>query len=72
MTQSGLDAPLSGTAASAAVQAIGWRYLLGTLMVSVPVGSLAQAAEVAACAAEACAEHADGVRAAQRVLEDPG
>src|SRR5579859_6446921 len=37
-----LDAPLTGTTASAAVEAIGWRYLLGTLSVSIPVRSLAQ------------------------------
>jgi 4a-hydroxytetrahydrobiopterin dehydratase len=52
--------PLSRTAASAAVEAIGWRYLLGTLSVSVPVESLAQAIEVAAAAVAASGEDADG------------
>ncbi len=41
MTELDLDAPLSRTAASAAVAGIGWRYLLGDLTVSVPVRSLA-------------------------------
>jgi 4a-hydroxytetrahydrobiopterin dehydratase len=54
------DTPLSRTAASAAVQDIGWRYLLGTLAVAVPVTSLAQAGEVAAAAVAACGADADG------------
>jgi 4a-hydroxytetrahydrobiopterin dehydratase len=54
------DTPLSRTAASAAVQDIGWRYLLGTLAVAVPVRSLAQASEVAAAAVAVCADDADG------------
>ncbi len=54
-----LDAPLTRTAASAAVAAIGWRYLLGTLHASVPVRSLAQASEVAAAAVAACGPDAD-------------
>jgi len=41
------------------VEPAGWRYLLGTLCASVPVGSLAQAAEVAAAAVAACGPHAD-------------
>ena len=45
------DIALSRTAASQAVESIGWRYLLGTLRVSVSVQSLAQAIEVAAAAA---------------------
>jgi 4a-hydroxytetrahydrobiopterin dehydratase len=53
------DALLSRTAASAAVAATGWRYLLGTLCASVPVDSLGQAAEVAAAAVAACGERAD-------------
>jgi len=44
------DIALSRTTASQAVESIGWRYLLGTLRVSVPVQSLAQAIEVAAAA----------------------
>jgi 4a-hydroxytetrahydrobiopterin dehydratase len=55
-----LDVPLSRTAASEAVLAIGWRYLLGTLAVSVPVRSLAQAGEVAAAAVAASGPDADG------------
>jgi 4a-hydroxytetrahydrobiopterin dehydratase len=54
-----LDAPLSRTAASAAVADIGWRYLLGELAASVPVRSLAQASEVAAAAVTACGRDAD-------------
>jgi 4a-hydroxytetrahydrobiopterin dehydratase len=59
MTEPDLDALLSRTAASAAVAAIGWRYLLGTLAASVPVRSLAQASEVAAAAVAACGPDAD-------------
>ena len=39
---------------------IGWRYLLGTLAVSVPVPSLARASEVAAAAVAASGPDADG------------
>ena len=60
MTEPDTRAPLSRTAASAAVQDIGWRYLLDTLAVAVPVRSLAQAAEVAAAAVAAGGENADG------------
>jgi len=42
------------------VEAIGWRYLLETLSVSVPVESMAQASEVAAAAVEAGGDDADG------------
>ena len=45
--------------ASEAVEAIGWRYLLGTLRTAVAVTSLAQGATVAAKAVKACAEDAD-------------
>jgi 4a-hydroxytetrahydrobiopterin dehydratase len=51
---------LSRTAASAAVEAIGWRYLLGALWTSAAVGSLEQAVAVAAAATEACGPDADG------------
>jgi 4a-hydroxytetrahydrobiopterin dehydratase len=51
--------PLSRIAASAAIEPIGWRYLLGTLCASVPVGSIARAALAAAAAASARAELAD-------------
>jgi 4a-hydroxytetrahydrobiopterin dehydratase len=45
--------------ASEAVEAIGWRYLLGTLRTVVPVTSLAQASAVVAKAVEACGADAD-------------
>lgn len=60
VTEPDADTPLSRTAASAAVEDIGWRYLLGALAVCVPVRSLAQAAEVAAAAVAACGDDADG------------
>ncbi len=60
MTEPDLDAPLSRTAASAAVADIGWRYLLGDLAVSVPVRSLAQGSDVAAAAVAAGGADADG------------
>jgi 4a-hydroxytetrahydrobiopterin dehydratase len=59
MTQPDLDPPLSRTAASAAVEAIGWRYLKGTLCVSIPVRSLAHASEVASAAVAASGDDAD-------------
>src|SRR5580698_7234122 len=60
MASPDLDVPLSRTAASEAVLAIGWRYLLDTLAVSVPVRSLAQASEAAAAAVAASGPDADG------------
>jgi 4a-hydroxytetrahydrobiopterin dehydratase len=60
VTQPDPDAPLSRTAASEAVGDIGWRYLLGTLALSVPVQSLAQAGEVAAAVLAASEADADG------------
>lgn len=59
VTEPGLDSPLSRTAASEAVQDIGWRYLLGTLSVSVPVRSLTHASDVAAAALAASGQDAD-------------
>jgi 4a-hydroxytetrahydrobiopterin dehydratase len=53
-------ASLSRTEASAAVQAIGWRYLLEALNVSIPVRSLAEASDVAAAAVAAAGADADG------------
>ena len=50
----------SRRAASEAVAGQGWRFLLGTLRTTVPVVSLAQAAEVAARAVAACGDDADG------------
>jgi 4a-hydroxytetrahydrobiopterin dehydratase len=60
VTEPDIDAPVSRTAASEAVSDIGWRYLLGTLAVSVPVRSLAQASEVAAAVVAASGADADG------------
>jgi 4a-hydroxytetrahydrobiopterin dehydratase len=59
MGHAALDEPLSRTDAAVAVADIGWRYLLGTLRVSVPVRSLAQASEVAAAAVAAAGPDAD-------------
>jgi 4a-hydroxytetrahydrobiopterin dehydratase len=44
---------------SAAISALGWRYILGVMCTSVRVGSLAEAADVAACAVAACGDDAD-------------
>ena len=60
MTEPDLDAPLSRTAASEAVEDLGWRYLLGTLNLSVPVGTLSEATEVARAVVQAAAEDGDG------------
>jgi 4a-hydroxytetrahydrobiopterin dehydratase len=59
VTDHDLDAPLTRTAASAAVEAIGWRYLLGSLNLSIPVRSLAQASQVAMTALAACGQDAN-------------
>lgn len=53
------SAPLTRTQAQTAVEGLGWRYLLGTLCLSVPVDSLARACRLAATATAACEEHAD-------------
>jgi 4a-hydroxytetrahydrobiopterin dehydratase len=50
---------LSRTEASQAVEALGWRYLLGTLCASFPVESLADAVRIAGAAAAACGPDAD-------------
>jgi len=60
MTEDDADAPLSRTSASEAVEDIGWRYLLGTLSVSVPVRSMAQGCELAAAAVVAGEGDTDG------------
>ncbi len=60
MTEPNSTRPLPASAASAAVNGLGWRYLLGTLCSSVPVPSLAEALRVAAIATQACADLADG------------
>src|ERR1700712_320418 len=54
------EVALSRTAASGAVESIGWRYLLGTLGTSVAVESFDQALRVAAGAIAACGVDADG------------
>jgi 4a-hydroxytetrahydrobiopterin dehydratase len=59
MNESESGIPLSRTAASAAVQDIGWRYLLGAVCASVPVESLNRASEVAAVAVTASGAEAD-------------
>jgi 4a-hydroxytetrahydrobiopterin dehydratase len=51
--------PLTRTAASAAVEHIGWRYLLGAYLTAVPVDGLVQAAGVAVTAIAACGADAD-------------
>jgi 4a-hydroxytetrahydrobiopterin dehydratase len=53
------DRVLSRTEASQAVESIGWRYLLGTLSVSVPVSSFDQALGVATAAVHAAGSGAD-------------
>jgi 4a-hydroxytetrahydrobiopterin dehydratase len=50
---------LSRREASEAVGDQGWRFVLGTLRTCVPVGSLAEAADVATRAVEACDADAD-------------
>jgi 4a-hydroxytetrahydrobiopterin dehydratase len=54
-----MSEPLTRTAASAAVEAIGWRYLLGTLSTTVAVPGLAEGAEVVRAAVDACGQDAD-------------
>jgi 4a-hydroxytetrahydrobiopterin dehydratase len=51
---------LARPAASAAVQGLGWRVVLGSLLASVPVTSLARGAEVAALAVATAGADADG------------
>jgi 4a-hydroxytetrahydrobiopterin dehydratase len=50
---------LSRQEASEAVQNHGWRYILGALQTSVPVGTLAQAIGLAADAVAVCGDDAD-------------
>lgn len=52
-------APLSRTAAQTAVEASGWRLLVGALLLDVPVGSFADGCAVAAAAAAAAGDDAD-------------
>jgi 4a-hydroxytetrahydrobiopterin dehydratase len=55
-----MSQPLTRTAASSAVEQLGWRYLLGAYETSVVVANLIEAARVAACAVAACGTDADG------------
>jgi 4a-hydroxytetrahydrobiopterin dehydratase len=50
---------LSRTAASTAVEALGWRYLVGTLTAAVPVTSLAEAVRLGAAVTAAAGPAAD-------------
>ncbi|HKD88218.1 MAG TPA: hypothetical protein VKB62_06760, partial [Streptosporangiaceae bacterium] len=54
-----MDERLTRTAASQAIEPIGWRYLLGNLAASVPVGSLTEAVSVAGSVTAACGADAD-------------
>jgi 4a-hydroxytetrahydrobiopterin dehydratase len=53
------ETSLSRTAASQAVESLGWRYALATLVTSVRTASLAEATQVAIAAAQACGDRAD-------------
>jgi 4a-hydroxytetrahydrobiopterin dehydratase len=55
-----LDHTLRRQEASEAVTGLGWRYVLGLLRASLPAGSLAEAADVAARVVAACGAEADG------------
>lgn len=54
------EEPLSRTAASGAVEDIGWRYLVATLATTVAVNSMRDALQVVAAAITACGTDADG------------
>jgi 4a-hydroxytetrahydrobiopterin dehydratase len=67
------DVPLSRTAASAAVTALGWRFILGVARTTVQAGGLRQAADAAAAIAAEAGQAADGrllidVRGGQLIL----
>ncbi|MGV9212498.1 VOC family protein [Micromonospora sp. RB23] len=55
-----MEQVLSRRAASDAISDQGWRYLLGALRTSVPVGSLAEAVEVVGRVVAECGADADG------------
>jgi 4a-hydroxytetrahydrobiopterin dehydratase len=55
-----VEETLTRQKASDAVGELGWRLLLGALTTTVPVGSLAEAARLAAAAVAACGPDADG------------
>ncbi|MFJ5216736.1 VOC family protein [Streptomyces sp. NPDC088354] len=54
-----MERTLSRQEASDAVEDHGWRYVLGTLQTSVPVGSMARGTGLAADAVAACGDDAD-------------
>lgn len=54
-----MTTPITRAAASAAVEHIGWRYLLGAYLTSVAVDGLDRAGQVVATAAAACGADAD-------------
>jgi len=54
-----MTTPLARPDASAAVEAIGWRYLLGAFSTSIGVASLAQAADAVSAIVVACGADAD-------------
>jgi 4a-hydroxytetrahydrobiopterin dehydratase len=54
------ETTLTRTAASRAVEPLGWRFLLGTLAVSVPVRTLLAGAALATRVVDICGEDADG------------
>ena len=56
----GVVTVLNRQSTSDAVGELGWRFLLGTVRTSVPVGSLGQGAEAVAIAVAACGSDADG------------
>jgi 4a-hydroxytetrahydrobiopterin dehydratase len=60
MTAADENPGLTRTEASEAVDALGWRYLLGTLCASFPVESLTDALSVVGAAVLACGPDADG------------
>jgi len=60
MTTPDETVPLTRATASTAVEAIGWRYLLGALATSVAVHGLGRAVEIAGLVVQACGGLADG------------
>lgn len=54
-----MEQKLSRTEASEAIGDAGWRFLLGTLRTSVPIGSLTEGAQIVSRAVEACGDDAD-------------
>ncbi|MDT7536436.1 MAG: 4a-hydroxytetrahydrobiopterin dehydratase [Actinomycetota bacterium] len=54
------ETTLTRTEASAAVEDLGWRFLLGTIAVSVPVRTMLAAAALASRVVDICGDDADG------------